>query len=171
MTDFQITIQIVGTLVMAFSSFMMLVVSGFLAWNALKVRQLNRHNLDIAIWEKRYTVYCKIYDWHQDMREYLTNITTPNPQLNKIHSIKELQIDKTVHKLREGQFLFSDDTSIVQFFTGYVSHLIILPDTIDDVINKQSIIHTFENMESYYKANGVEVLQKMQSYLNVHTIM
>jgi len=126
MQNTSIIVQIVSSTIMAFSSIAMLVVSGFLFWNALKIRRLNENNNKIAAWEIRWQLYNEITTWPISIGKYLNS-----PELITNFSSREaaeemdLSAIEIASAIKKSKLLFHKDPVIVTFLEKY--HHMITP--------------------------------------------
>ncbi len=125
--------------IMALTSFMMLVVSGFLAWNARRMRKNNEYNarrmrlsndenakrmrliseenIKVGIWENRYKVYSGLMDWHDDMTELLAGIEDPS-QTN-YEDLSKCNFHELEKYIRKATLLFVGNDELSSFFHLY----------------------------------------------------
>ena len=119
MTDFQIAVQIVATSIMALTSFMMLVVSGFLAWNAIKMREINEFSNKISLWNHRYDVFREIVLWQERLIVFVKKIDNGIITTEDDSRFSELGVPRIESATRKGKVLFSEDKILQQYFTDW----------------------------------------------------
>jgi len=103
-------------ILMVASSIGMLIVSGFLYWNALRMRKINEENVKIGIWDNRYNVYSGIMDWHDDMLKLLAGIDPPQANYELLSKCNFHELEKYIRKTK---LLFMGNNKLTSFLSQY----------------------------------------------------
>ena len=110
--------------VMAFTSIAMLVVSGLLAWNAIKMRALNQQSIKVSLWNHRYEVYKGLLNWLDKLTLFLDHADSETFIVQEVDQVLDrLGIQKIDTTLQKGVLLFTDDEWLTQFFKDYLEKL------------------------------------------------